>query len=304
MSIAVACPKCRKKLKAPASMAGRRAKCPHCAQVMQLSAPKPKPESSPATVEVFENLSASGPLGLGATSASCVSTVTRAAAPKPAANVSSNTATNATGGSTSGSLFNAAQFDELLADVGTRIDKPQEPKQDRYPCPICHEMIVRGSTKCRFCGEDFQKQFDALLPQKRMSSGSRSHFHACMNILGGIWIAFSAIPLLLFLFVLIVAIASNDSRTGNAVFGIVLFSLPLLFWLGLGIAVCRKAIWAVWVGLVLHYIGLTGSVLVMLLALIRTGNVVSTLIMGVCTVPTILLINLAHRCIYWKNQMG
>lgn len=42
---------------------------------------------------------------------------------------------------------------------------------DRYPCPACRELIVRGASKCRFCGEVLPPQpmatAEPLPPPKR-----------------------------------------------------------------------------------------------------------------------------------------
>jgi len=145
MPISVLCPKCQKKLTAPDAVAGKRAKCPHCGQVMMIPAlPKPPEEAAPPD--------AGG--GLPGLSEKL-----------PDLDESSDiygVQQNQFGG------MNGAQFDDILAAVGPKIDRPPS-EPERYPCPACGEMIVRGAAKCRYCDEIF----DPVLKQKQRKKEKR-----------------------------------------------------------------------------------------------------------------------------------
>jgi len=161
MPIAFRCPKCQKKLHAPESMAGKRVKCPHCSQVLVL--PEPVLQAKPVhqVEEQFDDLSRSDPFDAPA-------------ANPPAGNLGT------------GALFCAEQFDEMLADTCPRVNvKRPEPQEDRYPCPACQELIVRGATKCRFCGEELGRR-----PKKKgpISPGLVWKFRIGMIVLGVWWL--------------------------------------------------------------------------------------------------------------------
>jgi phage FluMu protein Com len=282
MSIAVRCPKCEKKLNAPDSAAGKRAKCPACGQVMQMPAPPSKP---PQAEEAFEDLRATDPLGLPP-------------APKPAAPMRAAAAATpavATPSAAAGlSGFSAQQFDEMLADVGPSVDvKKNEPKQDRIPCPICHEMIVRGSARCRFCGEDFQKNFESLLPKTRSAPRARGKtYHVLMIVLGIYWILIGVFQFVLLASLLVLADAArnaipNADRPGILVGFCIGKAVAGLVCLGLGIAACGKQIRAVQVGLGLSYLVL----------------VVSALQLDVCGLVLVVpVLGLAHYAVYLSNK--
>jgi hypothetical protein len=42
----------------------------------------------------------------------------------------------------------------ILIVMPTRPKPPEQLIEDRVPCPICAEMIMRAAVKCRFCGAD------------------------------------------------------------------------------------------------------------------------------------------------------
>jgi predicted RNA-binding Zn-ribbon protein involved in translation (DUF1610 family) len=151
MPISVLCPKCRKKLTAPDALAGKRAKCPHCGQVMMLPesagpapGPTPGPSGPPAGGQEMPGLSEQLP------------------------DMSDPMDTYGVQGPLGG--MSGSQFDEMLADVGPKIERPASSSgDDRYPCPACGEMIVRGAAKCRYCGEIF----DPVLKKKQRKKQKR-----------------------------------------------------------------------------------------------------------------------------------
>ncbi|MBN1589112.1 MAG: hypothetical protein JW888_06335 [Pirellulales bacterium] len=150
MPIAVLCPKCGKKLSAPDAAAGKRAKCPHCGQVMQLpELPKPVPpkasEELPGLSEELPDLNEKLP-DLGD--------------PNDVYGVQ-----GPLGG------VSAEQFDEMLADTGPRVDVPSA-DPNRFPCPACGEMIVRGTAKCRYCNEILDPTLKQKQKQKRKKKRS------------------------------------------------------------------------------------------------------------------------------------
>lgn len=76
-------------------------------------------------------------------------------------------------------------------------------------------------------------------------------FRTLMHVLGGFWIVMAIISLLATAFLATGIVDLSDSF-GVMIVGIVLFSGML--WFGLGVAVCLKQLWAVYVGLVLSYL--------------------------------------------------
>ena len=115
-----------------------------------------------------------------------------------------------------------------------------------------------------------------------------------------IWIGFSSLAIV----ILLMAMMSADRPLGrNPEMGFLILALPFMFWLTLGIATCRKGMWAVWVGLVLNYIGLVGSVIVILIVFVLSFNFLFLIMSVIGLLPTVAIIALAQRCVYWKRQM-
>ena len=286
MSIAVLCPKCQKKLTGPDSLAGRRAKCPRCGLVMQIPAagPKPQPQlqQQPQPQEVFAEVGSTNPLGT-----------------QSSPDAASPTGTDGDQGFSG--LFDEQQFDEMLADVGARVDRPHQSMQNRYPCPICHEMIIRGSKKCPFCGEDFEKEFNALLPNKGQPTGLHE-FQIKMNTLGGIWIVLNIISLMVNFVMMTAAGCSDDPESNHSILYHIILMPVFLLWLALGIATLRKAMWAVWGGMTLGYLGLIGSLIYAFPHLICAFSFFKMLVLTFVLFPQFCIIKLAHRCIELNNQ--
>ncbi len=144
----VACPSCHKKIKAPDSAAGKKAKCPSCGTVMML----------PAAVQDAEVVDQNMP-------------------PTPPANDPFSTLPS--GGGLSDLLDEADQMYSLEKKPGglPSTSDPfaagsSSPAADaavpRRPCPACGEMIMMSALKCHYCGETF----DPGLKKKRRRSGS------------------------------------------------------------------------------------------------------------------------------------
>jgi hypothetical protein len=124
MPISVFCPKCGKKLKAPDTAAGKKAKCPQCQTVLTL------PAAGTVQDEVLDAEAITPPgadLGGGQTyDMADGGEVPMAPPPLPAG------APGAGGG-----------------------------EQPRRPCPMCGEMIPVNAVQCRFCHEIFDPALKA-----------------------------------------------------------------------------------------------------------------------------------------------
>lgn len=145
----VACPSCHKKIKAPDSAAGKKAKCPSCGTVMML----------PAAVQDAEVINQDIPL------------------PPPPGPLS----TPLGGGGISDLLDEADEMYSLEKKPGGTGLSSSDPFASsgpapsvldsgvpRRPCPACGEMIIMSALKCRFCGE----AFDPGLKRKQKRGGS------------------------------------------------------------------------------------------------------------------------------------
>ncbi|NLE38127.1 MAG: hypothetical protein GX621_08910, partial [Pirellulaceae bacterium] len=117
MPINVLCPKCRKKLSAPDAMAGKRAKCPHCGQLMQLPAPRQPDQTSSAGQP--------GPTSAAGQGAAPPPSTPSGSLPGLSEELPDLTGPNDIYGIQSPfSGVNSQQFDEMLADAGPKIDRP------------------------------------------------------------------------------------------------------------------------------------------------------------------------------------
>lgn len=138
----VACPSCQKKIKAPDSAAGKKAKCPSCGTVMVL--PAPVQDAEPINRQAPPpNDPLSAPAGGGISSLLDEADEMYSVQNKPAPS--------------SADPF-GGQAPSPVTDSGV----------PRRPCPACGEMIIMSALKCRFCGETF----DPGLKRKRRSGGS------------------------------------------------------------------------------------------------------------------------------------
>jgi DNA-directed RNA polymerase subunit RPC12/RpoP len=126
-TISIACSTCGKTLKAPASMAGKRAKCPGCGTIVTI------PEVILDAEEVVEDYGLQSPL------------------PAP--------------GPLTSSPFTDEDFAQGYPVARPTSSTPAEP--DRRPCPMCGEMIAVGAAKCRFCDAIFDATLRKKEKKKR-----------------------------------------------------------------------------------------------------------------------------------------
>jgi hypothetical protein len=139
-TITVICP-CGKKLKAPASAAGKKAKCPSCGNVMKLDAPAGAAGAAPAVPPVpTEALAAAK----AANSAGAVTAKKVAAPPPPPA-----PADHADdGGDDLGDLYALAAVEKQARSAGAVDDSPR--------CPKCFTELPSGAVLCTNCGFDLR----------------------------------------------------------------------------------------------------------------------------------------------------
>ncbi len=150
----VACPSCQKKIKAPDSAAGKKAKCPSCGAVMMLPAPvqdaEPFGQDAPAS-DPFSTPAGNSGIGGLLDEADDMYSVER----KPSGDSSS----------------------DPFATGSSSVADSQVP---RRPCPACGEMIIMSALKCRFCGE----AFDPGLKRKQRRGGGGEDD----DLTGGDWL--------------------------------------------------------------------------------------------------------------------
>ena len=135
-------------------------------------------------------------------------------------------------------------------------DPNEVAEEEQRPCPMCGEMIQARALKCRFCGEIF----DPALRRRSGSPAQQRTIRSLMNGVGGLWIFFGALVLLGTIFLSSEA-QRLRGRGGMDVEGLlIILGIVSLVWLTVGICACAKQMWAVYVGLVLSYIGIVGQV--------------------------------------------
>jgi len=147
----VACPSCHKKIKAPDSAAGKKAKCPSCGTIMML----------PAAVQDAEVIDQDAPL----------------------TPPSSDPFSTPLGGGGISDLLDEADdmysLEKVPGGTGGALTSSSDPFSPgsapsavdsgvpRRPCPACGEMIIMSALRCRFCGE----AFDPGLKRKQRRAG-------------------------------------------------------------------------------------------------------------------------------------
>jgi hypothetical protein len=153
MPISMKCPQCGKKLNAPDSAAGKRARCPHCKTIVTLpaaSAPPPDEllDAEPMQEQPQDEYGMAGDAGGGG----------GAAPPPPLGDEFGeyDMAPTATPPPTSPPSGGGGG-----GDAGT----------PRRPCPMCGEMIPVSAVQCRFCHEIFDPKLKKV-KAKKMSVAS------------------------------------------------------------------------------------------------------------------------------------
>ena len=141
MAIKVECPACGKRLSAPDSAAGKRAKCPTCGAVVVVPEPVYDAEEVSEDQGLEEKPAPLPPSGVGdlldeADEYALAPTLPPPAAPRPAART------------------------------------PSGAGDGRRPCPMCGEMIPVGAGVCRFCGEVFDASLKKRRKKKRRGGGA------------------------------------------------------------------------------------------------------------------------------------
>src|SRR5262245_51119613 len=110
-------------------------------------------------------------------------------------------------------------------------------------------------------GDDTAHQHAAIFTPGSISNTlhreNLRHFRRYMHLLGGLLIGMGCLLLALFAFIGLSDEFDGDER---GIFLIVAGGVSVL-WLGLGIAVCCKQLWALYVSLGLFYLSLLGNVL-------------------------------------------
>ena len=145
--------------------------------------------------------------------------------------------------------------------------------EPRRSCPMCGEMILATAAKCRFCGEIL----DSSIRSKGTALGQRvdpkviKRFRKEMHGLAGLWIFIGGIALLAGLFLM------GQARLLVPQELVVVIIVMSLVWIGIGVFVGLKHMWAVYVGLVLSYLSALGNVVQ--LANGSGGNVLSIILL-------------------------
>lgn len=146
----------------------------------------------------------------------------------------------------------ASDADDEFAAV-----ESQSLRGSRRPCPECGEDIAAKAAKCRFCGAVFDRR--AKSRGGRIDRETIEKFRKYAHGLGGAWIFFGVVAF----GIGIAALSGALPRGGaGAEAGVVLLPLGLL-WLGVGICVCLKHRWAIYVGLTMSYLSVVGNILVL-----------------------------------------
>lgn len=149
MPISMKCPQCGKKLNAPDSAAGKRARCPHCKTIVTLPVPSAPPpdellDAEPMQEAPQDEYGIAGDAGGGA--------------PPPPPPL--------------GDDF--GEYDMAPTPPPTQAPSGGggggETTTPRRPCPMCGEMIPVSAVQCRFCHEIFDPKLKKAQGKKMMQA--------------------------------------------------------------------------------------------------------------------------------------
>ena len=164
MGISMRCPECGRKLTAPDSAAGKRARCPHCKTVVTL----PQVEALPETEDVLD----AEPVQADAVQSPDPIGITPPPLPPPPAPGSE------------GRKFYPPPPLPMGDDIplAPEAPSPAEAGPPRRPCPMCGELIPVNAVQCRFCKEIF----DPTL--KKAQQKRQTYDPADEDMTGGEWV--------------------------------------------------------------------------------------------------------------------
>jgi phage FluMu protein Com len=159
MAISIHCPQCGKKLNAPDSAAGKRARCPQCKTIVTLPVP------SPDEVLDAEALDAPPPIGVQASPP-------RGYPPPPPLPMQDD--------------FGDIPLANEVPLGAAPAAAPVETGPPRRPCPMCGEMIPVAAVQCRFCHEIF----DPALKKAAAKKAKKDSFYGGEgdDLTGGEWL--------------------------------------------------------------------------------------------------------------------
>ncbi|MGO8750684.1 MAG: hypothetical protein ACLQNE_32440 [Thermoguttaceae bacterium] len=179
-TISAACPACGKTLKAPASAAGKKAKCPACNAVMVV------PEKILDAEELATSQAMGGtPLPIGFPQPSGVEYPQTPVTGIPQVSAIGSPQMPALGApqvpgvgfpQPAPSIYNDDDFSPAGSPTyGVTASAPTSAEPERIACPKCGELIVRGAAKCRYCKAIFDESLRRTAGKKKTgSSGSKT----------------------------------------------------------------------------------------------------------------------------------
>jgi phage FluMu protein Com len=161
MAISIHCPGCGKKLNAPDSAAGRKARCPHCKTVVTLPM-----MGAPQEDEVLDAEPVAAP-----------------PPPYPGVGIANEPESDEYG--LADDIPMANQPPPLPVGGGGATRGPGlPPEPPRRPCPVCGEMIPLAAVQCRFCNTLFDS---SLKGAGRASHATSTSQNAIWSLVCGIF---------------------------------------------------------------------------------------------------------------------
>ena len=161
-------------------------------------------------------------------------------------------------------IYDAEDVAEEIAGAQS-LNRPQipspsggpagSPPERRRPCPACGESVIATAAKCRFCGEilDDSIRSTSVVQSRRVSPKEIKKFRQSMHTLGGLWIFIGTTGML-------TALALANQPGMEDVGPGFLLGIFVVF-LVVGVCICMKQLWAVYVGLGLAYLSAIGNLM-------------------------------------------